>query len=1017
MRSSLLLYLWVFSSLSLHLQAQTMGFQHITTRDGLSDIGVTCILEDRLGYLWIGTERGLDRYDGQRIEAMSSAPLHITSIAEGCDGTVWYTTLDQGLYGHDPNGQNSVHFTMRSPGGLALPDDALNHVQVIDERTLLILSRSVGAIWFDTSKGVLRKSAFLDHAQSPSKGKRTDEKGTWCHSSLKLSDTETWVSCLLGYGAYLVETATGRVLRTMATSNGCSGLNPTHALLHDGALFVGGWGNGLQRQDPHGIGPPQCFLLDEEITSTAPWSRDELIIGTKLHGLIRMRTDGTVQERIRHHRNDPSSLANDHIRCLLRDRAGNLWVGTQNGLSVHAPPVWRFQGVQLVPDHVPEDLVFHALQQDGDGTVRISTSGGTFLVDPKYGTVQRRMASTPLGTMEVTGHFAPRLGLRYVGTEQGLYPYDETKETITNSANGVDLRTLPSGRMFQVRSVHWDTLLQGPRLIVGALGYGLMIIDPEGGALQVPNFPKDQPSHLLLRDTDRDGLGRYWVASGAGVQRWTPARTGLGEAFTFWHTSGEGHHHLKGNDATDLLRCGDTLWVALHDAGLARIIGDKAENFEPPSHLPNDAQGIARDGSGRIWYTSTNGLVRFDPRDTSWLNIPVNYGRRSMRLARPITLLADERLAFCTDNHLITFRPEAFDHLPELPEPKLVALRATWGDITVKDDNIAEIPYRSGAFDATLTALQTTGLVRLTFLYRIGGIEQEWRSTTAIQPLRYAGLPVGRYPLVVKVRDAYGREGPERVLLTVNVAAPFWQRWWFFALVFALGASGMYVVARYRLAQRLKLQALRDNIARDLHDDIGSTLGSINYYSEALKRKLEQVDDEMAREVADRIGNSSRSMIDQMNDIVWSVDPTKDDARSLEDRIRNFAADLTASKGIQLHFASERAMHGLSLGAQQRRNLFLIAKEAIHNCVKYAACTELHITLERNKDRLLLTVMDNGLGFDQDNTDSYNGNGLTNMARRAEAIGGELRVESTSGHGTRVTVSAPFTMAITRTGD
>jgi hypothetical protein len=235
-----------------------------------------------------------------------------------------------------------------------------------------------------------------------------------------------------------------------------------------------------------------------------------------------------------------------------------------------------------------------------------------------------------------------------------------------------------------------------------------------------------------------------------------------------------------------------------------------------------------------------------------------------------------------------------------------------------------------------LSALRPVGSAPLTFLCRLDDEGASYHEVTALEPLRYAGVPVGTHRLLVRVRDELGREGPEHTLLTITVIGPFWQRWWFFMIVLASGALGMFLISRSRQMQRAKLQHVRDRIARDLHDDIGSTLGSISFYSEALKRKLKDTDDATAQHVAEKIGSSSREMIDQMSDIVWSVDPKNDDTGALITRLQAFAGDLLAAKNIPLHFQADAALTDRKLTAEQRRNIFLICKEVLHNTVKYA---------------------------------------------------------------------------------
>lgn len=147
----------------------------------------------------------------------------------------------------------------------------------------------------------------------------------------------------------------------------------------------------------------------------------------------------------------------------------------------------------------------------------------------------------------------------------------------------------------------------------------------------------------------------------------------------------------------------------------------------------------------------------------------MNDGRRFKRLSGCILTLADGRVAFCADDHLLLFDPAAFNALPDLPEPELARVSNTWSICPWDERASIEVTYRSSAFDATITALRPVGPGQLRFLYRLEGIDAELRATSAREPIRYAGVPAGTHRLLVRVRDEFGREGPERPLLTVTV--------------------------------------------------------------------------------------------------------------------------------------------------------------------------------------------------------------------------------------------------------
>ncbi len=996
--------------------AQELRFQHVTTHDGLGDNAVTCIFEDRAGFIWIGTERGLNRYDGQRVERFEPGPrgplgAHITSITEDDKGRLWISTADAGLSMRDPSG-GFTHFRHDSTSARGLPTDALNHVLVVDDSLLVLSSRGHGAMWYHLRKGMLFQKGFRPFRLNEQGDTAFADHDNWNHGALLLDDHRIWLPMLRAIGqSFIVDARSGEVLDSIPITQ-----LVTNGVLSDGVLYMGGWHPGLQHAF---LDRPELAVhtpIDEEITCIVEWDSRRLLAATKVSGLLWLDKGGAITGRCQHVRSDPSSLLSDRTTCLLRDRAGNLWVGTAKGVSVFAPSVWRCAAVPLLPDDRAGDLVFHAIQQDVNGTIRLSTSKGFILVDPDSRAPRLVELTHDGGHLEVTGLFRTGADEYFAGTETGIFRYNPERERILPQSETGKWSSYKAGIMFQTRAV-WPFSTGGQELLLlGALGYGHLAIDRGTGEL-VAGWEDhvDLAGTMMLRSTLQDARGVCWSATLGGVVRWTPVAPGKEPGGVVFNAQAPAK--LPGDDAQALTCQGDTVWVALRDGGLGSIVDDHARSHPPPAHFPRDFVGVTVDRAGHVWCATGNGLVRYAPGANTWLHVPVNDGRTFRQLTKCITTLTDGRIAFCADDHLLLIDPAAYDPLPELPAPSIVGMSNTWGTLQADAEAAMELPFRNSAFDVMLTALQPVGAAPLTFLCRLDDERADYHEATALEALRYAGVPVGMHRLLVRVRDAYGREGPEQTLLTVTVVGPFWQRWWFFLLVLGVGATGMYLFSRFRQRQRAKLQHVRDRIARDLHDDIGSTLGSISFYSEALKRKLGSTDDAMAKQVADKIGASSREMIDQMSDIVWSVDPKNDDAGALSERLRGFASDLLAARNIALDFRADEGINDRKLSAEQRRNIFLICKEVLHNTVKYAEAGHVTITLTATGRALELMISDDGKGFDPDNTDSYNGNGLPNMRARAAAVGAEFTIDSAPGKGTRARIVLTQQVLTPRSGD
>jgi len=212
-----------------------------------------------------------------------------------------------------------------------------------------------------------------------------------------------------------------------------------------------------------------------------------------------------------------------------------------------------------------------------------------------------------------------------------------------------------------------------------------------------------------------------------------------------------------------------------------------------------------------------------------------------------------------------------------------------------------------------------------------------------------------------------------------------------------------------------KIQSLiheRLRISRELHDDIGSTLGSISIYSEVAKNRSEK--NENAEEAISKIGVASRELIDKMSDIVWSINPDNESFEQLQNRMQAFAAMILTPRNIHYDFTAGEETKKINLTSEQRKNIFLIYKEAIHNIVKYAECKKVEIKLSRQHDQLEMNITDNGKGFDSRSFEEsalhssgrkgevYNGNGLKNMKARANHIQAMLNIHSVINGGSKI---------------
>ena len=225
------------------------------------------------------------------------------------------------------------------------------------------------------------------------------------------------------------------------------------------------------------------------------------------------------------------------------------------------------------------------------------------------------------------------------------------------------------------------------------------------------------------------------------------------------------------------------------------------------------------------------------------------------------------------------------------------------------------------------------------------GSDTDWSLSTEQRSVNYARLAAGSYRFMVR---AITRQGiaSEPAVFEFRILPPIWQRWWFLTVAAVLIEMVIYAAYRYRVAWLIELQRVRTRIATDLHDDIGSSLSRMAILSEVVKRQIRRASQESVPLLTE-IADTARGLVDGMSDIVWSIDPRRDDLSSLVYRIPQFASDVLEAKGIAWDFHIPSDPGRVKLTPEQRRHIYLIFKEAINNIVRHGSLTSRRRRLAR----------------------------------------------------------------------
>jgi ligand-binding sensor domain-containing protein/signal transduction histidine kinase len=458
------------------------------------------------------------------------------------------------------------------------------------------------------------------------------------------------------------------------------------------------------------------------------------------------------------------------------------------------------------------------------------------------------------------------------------------------------------------------------------------------------------------------------------------------------------------------------LWVASNGGGVSRADDPATEqprfvHYTTREGLfSNNALCITEDSAGQIYVGTVRGIDRLTPGSGKIRHYGVADGLAS-EIVNAAYRDRTGALWFGTANGLSRLDPQP-DHVSG-PSVRINELRIAGVPYPLSDfgtSRIGGLKLNSAQRDLEIGffGLNISQAAALRYQYKLQDIDRDWSAPTPQRSVIYASLAPGSYSFWVRALapDGTASDKPASVSFVIN--PPIWQRWWFLtllALMIGFTARSLYV---YRMNRLLALERVRTRIATDLHDDIGAGLSQISILSEVLGRQLGANFTDSTP--LSTIAATSRELVDSMSDIVWAINPRRDSFSDLSHRIRRFASDVFTAKDIECRFVIREIDRRVKLGAEIRRQIFLIFKEAVNNIVRHSACANVKVDLGIEKLWIVLVLEDDGKGFDT--ALPSDGHGLTSMQQRAKDVHAALEISSQIGRGTRIRLSVPLSRGI-----
>jgi ligand-binding sensor domain-containing protein/signal transduction histidine kinase len=1016
------------------IDGNDIRFSRLSTAQGLSQTRVAGIVQDNQGFMWLGTQNGLDRYDGYEYKVFTHDPARenslscgfIHSIFKDHSGTLW-VGCDHFLDRFDNVTETFTHYHL----GADAPGVASNFVnQMSQDRT--------GLLWLATGNGLFRLNPdtgqivhYVHDPLNPFSLSNDQVKST-----LEDSSGRFWV--VDGDDLEEFDRTNGRVTLRNRLDKGV-GFSASLCEDHLGVLWItyiaGGHGSGLA-------------VFDRSSRRLIPYSLYDKASGKRIYGgfmaaiedhkntlwfasfgagLLKFDREHQVFIRYRNHPSDLESLAENRVISLCEDREGNIWAG----LHAKEPNLFRTEVAQFMPlsrnQNNPNSLgetFVNAVYQDHAGVLWTGTTGALNRIDSRSG---QSVSYPPPGSgfsNDIIAINEDTSGTLWVGTYgAGLSRFDpKTGRYKTFLHRPGDPSSLSSNIVSRLLVDH-----EGTMWIATYNGLDRFNTKDESLVTYKQYKNSDEEQYLNIAE---DQTGSLWIGSVGGVNRFDPK---TGQFTVYAHKVGD-----PGSLSDDIVLSvyvdhSGAIWVGTEN-GLNKLNAENGAftHYFVKDGLPsNEVSCVLGDESGMLWMSTNRGLSKLDPIANKFTNYSTVDGLPGNDLTGWDACFKNRSgemffggfsggVAFFPKNVTSTSYPLTL----VLTEFKLGGRGVEVGPHSPLPKSISYADNLTLSHDQTIFSLRFAALTYYNpaankYRYRLEGLDNDWIEVGSDSRVAtFSTLPVGKYTFRVQTATRHGAWSEPGLALTINSLPPWWATLWFRSVCVVTAVAIIWMFYRLRLKQvaagiRARMEARlgeRERIARDLHDTLLQSVQALILMFHTASRRIpdwEPVRQDMERALgfADQVLMEGR---DQVRSLRTSPVPTGE----LQTAFQQVAEELSFDRNSTFKAIVEgsvRELHPII-----REESYSVGREAIINAVRHSEGRNIEIEIIYDSQEFRLRIRDDGRGIDPDvlkkggRDDHW---GLQGMRERAARVGGHLNVWSRPGSGTEVELTVPAATA------
>jgi ligand-binding sensor domain-containing protein/two-component sensor histidine kinase len=998
-------------------QPSYFHFDRITAYEGLPSDNTKKIIQDKQGFIWIGTSEGLCRYDGYHVTTFTYNPEQahslvnnfIYDLSEDEDGNIWIATAGgwcELLYNTQTflNENDFKNFHGKGPG--------FNPELILaDHYHHIIMGGYTGSCILNT-----KDSSFSQFHFPKQDGGGAGGLGNMYQDDRKL----VWLefqnySCVYDPAKDLLYSPFNNPLAYPL-------IKYSAPLLRQGnTIWFGKWSMYVYAYDMHnnttkivGKDTPGIKDLTNDIQPTKMIADHAgnlwLLLSEK--GVYYMDFKHNNFRVISNKANDYNSIPSQFVRDIMCDRDGNIWIATDKGVARWNNDHENFQLLsynsylpsRLIPESRGNFEIDDAMENDSDLWLAATPVG--LLVMKKSEPAVHRHIQIDSGNL-VSGMnriinflMKDKNGNTWVSTQEGYAKYNKQCDCLRPFF--LKRSDITGNVAYQVMMMMQDK--QGAIWLASKKGLGKL--SPQTNIVEWISLPAIHTTGVpfIINKVIEQGDSVLWLVTDGGLFSFNKNT----KQFQRYSSENRGNAWKAFDDCLDALFISDTaIMITTQFSGLIQ--------FNPVSkhfriYLTNDGlssnnlRHLYADRYGGLWITTLNGLSCLNLKTKTFSRYDYSNGLKDLVFQNTNTFYPekDGNVLLLDGAYILRFDPSQFVQRETTPQVTFTSVekydRPVFYDKPLNEMKAIHFAYSDRYFTIRFSTLSFENTSRTQYSYRMKGLDNTLHITNT-PFVSYSNLSGGSYTLYVKASLDGNTWSPEKEL-SISVTPPFWKTWWFYTACVVLISATIFSFYRMRIGQLKHELFLRSKIARDLHDDVGSTLSSLHMVSALAIKKIKD-DPDKTKALLEKITESSERMTGNMQDIVWAVNPVNDSFAEIIARMQKFAAEMLELKNIELHFNADEKIKSLKLPLEYRSDLFMIFKEAINNVAKYSNAHHTWIILHKNNKSFFLEIKDDGVGFDVKNTTK--GNGLRNMQERAKNLNGRLIVLS-GDKGTKITL-------------